>query len=385
MISDAALSQLKADNPCDELAARFVRLRKHGKKLTGPCPMCSKDRQSKTDSRFDCNFEGWTCAACSDGGDCVALVMRIEGCDFKGAVEWLGGARESNPAETARREQERTAANEEREREAQQFRERERGTLHDIWNHAIAPAGTAVEAYLAVRGLPLPPDAGKRLRCVPEMPYFLHGGRDAPVLWRGPAMVAPIVGPDGKFKGLHFTYLDPSEPKGKARILHPETGELMPAKKVRGTKAGGSILLVKPPQPATRSFIGEGIETVLTVWHALNELGRDLLATEFRSAIDLGNLGGKAAATIVHPTLKDAAGRARRVPGPDPVFSSPAIAVSPEITDIVLLGDGDSDPVVTRCALHRAQMRTMAEVEERSVRVAWAPEGIDFNDMLMTA
>jgi hypothetical protein len=357
MISDAALSQLKADHPCDEVAARFVRLRRHGKKLTGPCPVCSKDRQSKGDGRFEVDRHGWVCAACSDGGDVIALVRRIEGCDFKAAVDWLGWVRESDPAEAARREQGRAARDAEREREAHTFRERERGKLHDIWNLALAPAGTAVEAYLTLRRLPLPPDAGKRLRCVPETPYFAHGGHDAPVLWRGPAMVAPIVGPDGKFKGLHFTYLDPSQPKGKAGIFHPETGELMPAKKVRGSKAGGHIPLVGPRTP-TKLVIGEGIETVLAMWSLLAP--EEIEGVAFWSAIDLGNLGGKAISTIPHPTLKDAAGRPRRVPGPDPDFESAALNVPAQVEEIILLGDGDSDRVITTCALYRAQTRLSA-------------------------
>ena len=119
------------------------------------------------------------------------------------------------------------------------------------------------------------------------------------------------------------------------------------------------------------------------MWHALDSVGRDLLATEFLAAVDLGNLGGKAAETIVHPTLKDAAGRARRIPGPDPDMDSPAISVPPEVEEIVLLGDGDSDPLLTRCALHRAQLRLQHEKDSRAVRVAWAPEGRDFNDLLV--
>lgn len=385
MIPDHQLSQLKADNPCDQVASQWVRLRRHGKGFIGPCPICSKDRQSKTDGRFEIkDREGWVCAACQDGGDVIKLVMRVEGItDFKAAIERLGGVREVDHMAAAQREKERQAENEKRDREAATFRERERGTLHDIWNHALAPAETYVESYLALRKLALPPDAGKRLRCVPEMPYFAHGGKNAAVLWRGPAMVAPIVRPDGKFGGLHFTYLDLAQPKGKLQIADPETGEILPAKKVRGSKAGGSILLVRPPQPATRWIVGEGIETTLAVWHALSSLGRDLSATEFRAGVDLGNLGGKAAATIVHPALKDTAGRVRRVPGPYADLDSAALTVPAGLDDVVFLGDGDSDRVITECALYRAQMR--AATAKRMPRVAWAPAGQDFNDILMAA
>jgi hypothetical protein len=53
MISDSALSQLKADNPCAKVASRWVRLRKHGNGMIGPCPICSRNRQSKSDGRFE--------------------------------------------------------------------------------------------------------------------------------------------------------------------------------------------------------------------------------------------------------------------------------------------------------------------------------------------
>jgi hypothetical protein len=362
MIPQSALAQLKADNPCADTAARMgVRLRRHGKGMIGPCPICSKDRRSKSDSRFEIkDRDGWVCAACQSGGDVIALVQKVENLDFKAAIEWLGGTREINPADAAKREAGRAAKEAQREKESQVYRERERGTLWGIWSQAVPPAGTAVKAYLKKRALVLPPEAHKRLRCVPDMPYFYHGGKDAAVIHRGPAMVAPIVRADGRFSGLHFTWLDLAQPKGKANIVDPETGEPLPSKKVRGSKAGGTILLVKPPQPATRGIYGEGIETVLSVWHALASLGHDLSSTEFRSTVDLGNLGGKAKSTIAHLALKDATGRARRVPGPDADLASPAITVSAEIKDVTLLGDGDSDPVVTQCALYRAQIRLQA-------------------------
>jgi hypothetical protein len=63
---------------------------------------------------------------------------------------------------------------------------------------------------------------------------------------------------------------------------------------------------------------------------------------------------------------------------PDP--ESPAIVLPDEIVDVVLLGDGDSDPVLTECALRRAAARWAGPL--RQVHVAWAPTGRDFNDLL---
>jgi hypothetical protein len=97
---------------------------------------------------------------------------------------------------------------------------------------------------------------------------------------------------------------------------------------------------------------------VLGLWSALTDGERD--GTGFWAAVDLGNLAGKATSTIPHPTLKDAAGRARRVPGPDPDFESAALNVPSQVEEIILLGDGDSDRVITSCALYRAQLRLRA-------------------------
>jgi len=46
------------------------------------------------------SFDGWVCAACSDGGDVIRLVEKALGLDFKGAVEWLGGIRQIDPQAT---------------------------------------------------------------------------------------------------------------------------------------------------------------------------------------------------------------------------------------------------------------------------------------------
>src|SRR5262249_1856146 len=140
--------------------------------------------------------------------------------------------------------------------------------------------------------------------------------------------VAPIIGVSGKFAGLHLTWLDLKQPKGKLVLLDPECGDQVPSKKVRGSKAGGH-LVVAPPRasPPRRMIIGEGLEKVAAVQIAMRQAGRDLRETEFRTSIDLGNLGGSALETARHPTLKDAAGRARRVPGSEPDLSAPAIVI----------------------------------------------------------
>src|SRR5208337_1154230 len=112
-----------------------------------------------------------------------------------------------------------------------------------------------------------------------------------------------------------------------------------------------------------RMFAGEGIETVLSVYTALIRAGRDISDTAFRSAIDLGSLGGRATGRIclsVNPR--------RYCPDAEPDLESPAMPVPDSVTELILLGDGDSEPTTTRCALERAAKRHARE--GRNVRIA---------------
>src|SRR5215471_12826630 len=170
-VSQADLADLKARNPVTEIAARYVRLRPHGEGMIGPCPMCSLDPQKSDSTRFECDADKWVCAVCTDGGDVISLVERVEHLDFLGAVEWLGGARfeRSVTAQGEAHQQRRLA----RARQALAFREkerreRERRALFAVWRRAVPVRRTPVEDYLHLRKLELPPAA--RLRGAADMP-----------------------------------------------------------------------------------------------------------------------------------------------------------------------------------------------------------------------
>ena len=198
-------------------------------------------------------------------------------------------------------------------------------------------------------------------------------------------MVAPIVRA-GRFAGIHQTWIDLSDPDGKARVPD-ETGELLPAKKIRGSKRGGVVQLGRPPAELHRLYLGEGIETVLSVRQALMHLAPHLAEDAlFAAAVDLGNLAGKAARSLPHPTLKvqDKVGRAvpKRVAGPVPDAEAPAIALPEGLRELVLLGDGDSEPVMTSFAMERARARFARADENLVVAVAMARDGQDFNTLL---
>lgn len=409
-LTDDQLNAIKDRHSVAALAGEWVTLRRKGRagKFIGPCPICSRDSQSKSAGRFECDAYKWMCAVCQDGGDVIALVMRVEGIkDFSAAIERLGGRAEIEitPEIAERRGLQDHGAGksinahpsysgailaawekgwrkgEARERYEVFARERERKRLWAFWKGAIPLVRSrALQAYFAGRGLEVPP--GARVGWHPAMPYFADGREVEPLLIHsGPAMLAPILDANGRFAGLHTTWLDPRGPKGKAQIFHPETGEALPSKKVRGSKAGGYIDL-GGAREASRMIAGEGIETVAAVHTALRRAGRDLSRTMFRSGVDLGNLGGRSTATLAHPTLKTETGRPQRVPGPDPDMSKPAMPVPDAIADLILLGDGDSDPFLTGHAMERARRRAIAARGDRTVRIRFAAPGKDFNDML---
>lgn len=382
MIPSSALDDLRRQNPVPEVAGKWVSLRSIGGRAgryVGPCPLCSDNHASKTATRFECEAEKFVCAVCCKAGDVIALVMEREGKDFRGAVEWLGGAvDEADPEEEARRAAERAEKKRREEEVSEQFRERERRRLFGEWRAARPIVGTAVEDYLALRGLKVPP--GARLRCAPAFPYFIANGKGGfRQIHCGPAMLAAFVRSDGHFTGLHITWIDLSQPKGKVALHDLETGELLPAKKMRGSKQGGHIELLRC-DAARQLFTGEGIESVLAVYTAMVERGRPLEEVAFWAAGDLGNLAGRATGRVPHPTQRQRNGRPAQVPGPVPDMSSPAISIPFGVSDLRLLADGDSDPFTTRLAMQRAEARHASPA--RRITTAWPAEGADFNKVL---
>jgi len=393
-ISDAALADLKLRHPCCDVAAQWVKLRKRGKKYIGPCPLHSADPAAKDSTSFECDAEGWVCAVCHDGGDVLRLVALRHGldprADFLAVIDLLGGVAEPSPERAAELEKERALRKEQREKESNEYREKERRRAFEIWHAGAAWRGTPVEQYLReARGITVLPER-LLLRFAPVVAYFDGEETDQTtgltrprVVHRGPAQLAPIVDAGGTFRGVHVTWLDLARPGGKATITDPATGEVLVSKKSYGSVGGNVIPLVEAPAPdagGLTGYAGEGIETVLSVWSAMTRAGRDLSRVWFRSTVSLGNLAGKSAESVRHPTLKDKAKRALRVPGPQPDPADKGFAVPHGTSHVVLLGDGDSDPFTTRCALHRGSKRL--EAAGIGASVAMAPDGEDFNDQL---
>lgn len=352
-----------------------------GLELVGPCPGCGgRDRFSVSRAK---NI--WRCRQGGGdpvGGDAIALVSHVEGKGFRDAVEMLAGGADILP----RNPKPATEA------DADHFREKERRRAFELWREGRPfDRGGFVVGYLKLRAID-PAWArfpGAHCREHRDFPFW-HFFRDRPeaerkwrVIHRGPAMLWPITGLDGHFMGLHATWIDLSTDTGKAEIFCPETGEQLPAKKVRGLKKGGRIVLRAMPDGHDEGAVGEGVETVLS-WADLRRFAGALW-----SSVDLGNLAGRAARTVAHPTLKitrrDGRKMPVRVPGPEPRADddqAELFSPDPGTARLTMLADGDSDPIATRAAMLRAEAR-FATRDFEAVTDWSAPLGHDFNSLLM--
>ena len=368
-----------------------------------PCPACGG-----TD-RFAVNLRKnlWSCRKSGTGGDAIALVRHIDGVSFIVAVEILTGkppspadgvteaARADHVARLEARGKNEAAKARRIAAEVETYRRREQEEAWRLWRRGGPIAGTPAEAYLLRRGLVTPAEA--RLRFDPAAEYFVAVPENGRTCHRashaGPALLAAIQAASGRFIGLHRTWIDleAGDATGKA-IIRDAAGERLPAKKVRGSKRGGTIRLAGHPakadeaRTALRTIMGEGIETTLSAWVALPPDER--AGSEFCAAVDLGNLAGKAAGRVAHPTATkiDAGGRVRRVFVPDavpaPDDDTAMIGLPDRLEELILLGDGDSDPFVTGLAMLRAGARFANAYPGVTVRLAMARAGMDFNAML---
>ena len=81
---------------------------------------------------------------------------------------------------------------------------------------------------------------GARLRFHADLPYWHknEAGNNV-IIHRGPAMLARIDDAEHRFIGCHCTWIDLSRRKGKAVLTDPATGEILEAKKLRGSQKGG--------------------------------------------------------------------------------------------------------------------------------------------------
>ncbi|MES2845624.1 MAG: CHC2 zinc finger domain-containing protein [Pseudomonadota bacterium] len=359
--------------PLDEVAGRLAiqGLKPAGHEMVGPCPMCGG-----TD-RFGINARKgkFLCRRCGAKGGAIDLVMFVQGIDFPAALTWLCGPASGITNEERR---ERIAKAEENKRrnaiKAAKMRADVIRQARNIWEQGIAAEGTAVRDYLTRRGIPqdLLPQLPACFRFHPALPYTEMIAGEWQTVHTGPAMLAAIQGPDGKFSGLHRTWLDLDRPKGKINIAHPVSGAPLDAKKVLGSKKGGAIRLSSWSTDCTM-VAGEGIETTLSALVA-GRAGQDpdLAQAVYWCLVDLGNMAGRRIT-----------GKGQKFAGIPDMTDDEAWVPPSGVSRLIFVKDGDSDAELTDAMLKAGLRRAMSLRPGLRGQIAAAPEGRDLNDVLM--
>ena len=217
--------------------------------------------------------------------------------------------------------------------------EAKRGSARRMWlNAAALHPDSPAALYLAARGI--------MLVDLPRVPGALrsHAGlfnTESNQTW--PAMVAAIIGPDGRHAATHRTWLNCTAGRWtKAPLRDP--------KMTLGRLKGGYIPLARGASglPLARAphgeavAIAEGIETALSVAVACPEL-------RVLCAVSIANM-----ASVTLPAA---------------------------VGDVILCADNDGDNPSAARALQRAIDAFAAQ--GRAVRIARSPHGKDFNDALI--
>ena len=347
----------------DQLAIQG--LRRAGVEMVGPCPQCGGD------DRFGINPRKgvFGCRKCGAKGDVIGLVMHVRQVGFPEALNWLCGPRkEISAEERAQRERAAEENRQAREADAERYRNAAIADARRVWRFAAAAEGTAVREYLTRRGIDqaLYPRLAPALRFHLALPYMVSDGGGG---WRqvhcGPAMLAAVQGPDGRFCAVHRTWIDLDQPKGKAVITDPVTGEGLQAKKVLGAKKGGAIRLFAGGGPVL--IMGEGIETTLSACVAAPVAG-----ASYWAGVDLGNMAGQRQL-----------GRGQRFEGIPDLGDAAAFVPPPFVQRLIYVQDGDSDPKLTRAKLVAGLRRAMLLRPGLTAQIVHAGAGVDLNDVLL--
>lgn len=391
----------------ENTAKRFgLTFRKTGNEHPQPCPACG----GNDCFAFNTKKNKWNCRTAGVGGqDGIGMAAHALGLDLKSREGFLeacsavtgedipeGGERESEDDRAARwarleklkQDNEAAAA---RNAQAQaDFRERERKKARGIYEAAAPLFSSALphgRFYLERRGCGF---TDRWLRVSAEQAYW-HGedDRGQPMLLHtGPAMVASFIDAAGIAIGCHITWIDlDSAPKFRPELFDPATGELLPSKKMRGTKKGGLIPLAGDLS-ARRWVGGEGIENGLAFgrWEGFRP------DTFYFAAGDLGNLSGPAepSSRFAHPTLtkpdRNLVERSVMVAGPIPKVdqdADDAMFVLDHVDELLLLADGDSERVMTASAMARARARHARP--GRLIPILWPRDKHDFSSMAAMA
>lgn len=334
-----------------------------GRERVGPCPTCGgRDRFSINTAK-----RVYNCRRCGATGGNIDLVMFVLGLDFPAALTWLCGSVEGVSDDERRARIAKAAENKRRNDErAERERQKALAAARHIWQEGRPAEDSPVRDYLGLRGIgrAMYPRLPISLRYHPDLSYTVLVDRDWIEVHRGPAMLAAVQGPDGRFRSLHRTWFDLDRPRGKAQILHPVSGQPVKTKKTLGPKKGGAIRLTPP---ASVMVMAEGIETTLSALVA-----EALPGAAYWAGVDLGNMSGQRKL-----------GKGLRYAGIPDLGDAEAFVPPACVERLIYVMDGDSDPRTTRAQLESGLRRAMVLRPGLRGQIVHAGDGVDLNDVLM--
>jgi len=195
---------------------------------------------------------GAVCNSCGSRSDGFALLAWLNDWDWattaKAIEDYLGDGRTRASNRTSKT----PIVRESKPDKAPPFE-----VLRRIWSeghYARTRKTEVLNTYLEMRGLRYLYQVPLTLKYHPRMLYTEHGSRQP--LGRFPAMMAPLIGPDGKMVALMRTYL--SADGWKAAVKTPK--KLLRA---RGATLSGAAIRLFPAGPVLG--VTEGIENALSV------------------------------------------------------------------------------------------------------------------------
>jgi len=248
-----------------ELERRGIRLKRVGRELIGPCPVCGG-----TD-RFGANIRKrkWNCRGCAKGGDVIDLVRHLDGVSFGEAIRMLTGSTSNKPTRTP------TTAPKDNEddfgfdddfaltpkpKSDDDHERRQREKARWLWSQRRPIIGTAAERYLReTRGYsgPLPPTLA-----------FLPARNGKP-----PTMISAFAYPNeiepgtlGEPANVEAVHLTALKPDGS------DKADIAPNKIMVASPAGNPIAVAAMSDSMWGLAITEGIEDALSI-HTATGLG----------------------------------------------------------------------------------------------------------------
>jgi hypothetical protein len=368
-------------------------LKRAGVEFVGPCPACGgSDRFAINPRQGVFNCRG------SEGGDAIKLVEHVRGLSNIEAAEFIlerdrpGGRREETDEEREAREararQWREAAQLRLAREAKEAaakRKRDQEACEAILSRAVKLEGTHGEAYFRERGLTPPRRMLGDVRFVAGVDYW---GVPKPYLKNQqlehlatlPAVVCVIRDIEGRPVAIHMTFLDPDKPSKWVAPWEadvPKKERLNPSKKIRNIAETWSGGMIRLGLIGERLAIAEGVETALS-WHAMGYGPEDI---SIAAAASLDNLVGGVTGSVDHPVKRKPDGSPYRIANGWPAPDKPGVLLPEWVREVIILGDGDSDPWHTQGRI-AAQVRRW-KAQGRVVSVHMAPPRCDWNNALV--